>query len=181
MAHICPWWLVYTFDNPIRRLVHDPATIFGPYVTGGMTVLDVGCGRGITTLGLARLVGDSGRVIAVDVQERMLAMVRRRARRAGLSGRITTHRCSFTSLELDEQVDFADLFWMVHEIQDLDRLFAEIHGLLRPGGRMLMAEPVRHVSRDRFDAEVAQAREAGLHRESEPRVRFSHAAVLVRT
>jgi SAM-dependent methyltransferase len=120
-------------------------------------------------------------VIAVDVQDRMLAMVRRRARRAGLSGRVTTHRCTFTSLGVDVQADFVDLFWVVHEIRDLERFFAEIHDLLRPGGRLMMTEPVKHVSRDRFDAEVARAREAGFRRESEPRVRFCHAAVLERT
>jgi ubiquinone/menaquinone biosynthesis C-methylase UbiE len=180
VAHICPWWRVYTFDNPIRRLVHDPAAIFGPYVSAGMTAVDVGCGGGFTTLGLARLVGASGRVIAVDVQEKMLAMVRRRARRAGLSGRITTHQCTFESLGIEDEADFADVFWMAHEVQDRERFFGELHALLRPGGRLLVTEPVRHVSREGFDEEVAQARDAGFRRTAEPQVRFSRAALLER-
>ncbi len=180
VAHVCPWWFVYTFDNPIRGLVHDPAAIFGPYVSPGMTVIDVGCGGGFTTLGLARLVGGSGRVIAVDVQERMLAMVRRRARRAGLSDRIDTHRCTFASLGIEAEADFADVFWMVHEVQDRERFFGELHALLRPGGQLLVAEPRRHVTREMFDEEVAQAREAGFRRTAEPAVRFSHAALLLR-
>ncbi len=180
MAHVCPWWLIYTFDNPIRRLVHDPATIFGPYVSPGMTVVDVGCGGGFTTLGLARLVGASGRVVAADVQERMLAMVERRARRAGLSERISTHLSTLASLGIDVEADFVDVFWMAHEVQDGERFFGEIHEMLRPGGRLLVAEPRRHVSRERFDEEVAQARGAGFRRTAEPAVRFSHAALLER-
>ena len=180
MAHVCPWWMVYTFDNPLRGLVHDTSAIFGPYVSPGMTVVDVGCGGGFTTLGLARLVGAPGRVIAVDVQEKMLEMVRRRARRARLSDRITTHRCTLTSLDLEAEADFANVFWMAHEVQDRERFFGEIHALLRPGGLLLVTEPVRHVGRDAFDAEVSGARQAGFRRTAEPRVRFSHTALLER-
>ena len=53
--HVCPWWLAYTFDNPLRRLIHNPRDIFSGYVKEGMTVMDVGCGMGYFTLGLAEL------------------------------------------------------------------------------------------------------------------------------
>ena len=65
-GHTCPWWLLFTFDNPLRRLVHNPQEILRPYVERGDTVLDVGCGMGSFTLGLAELVGKDGRVIAAD-------------------------------------------------------------------------------------------------------------------
>ena len=65
-AMICPWWLAYTFDHPLRRLVHRPRTLYGAYVCEGMTVCDLGCGLGFNTMGLAELVGPNGRVIAVD-------------------------------------------------------------------------------------------------------------------
>jgi cyclopropane fatty-acyl-phospholipid synthase-like methyltransferase len=38
--------------------------MLGPYVKPGMTVLDVGCGMGFFSIGMARMVGDEGRVIA---------------------------------------------------------------------------------------------------------------------
>lgn len=90
--HVCSWWLAYTFDNPVRRVVHDPARVLAPYVTRGMTVVDGGCGMGFFSIELARLVGDEGAVIATDVQQKMLDAVGARARRAGLSRRIRLRR-----------------------------------------------------------------------------------------
>ena len=55
--HICPWWLCFTFDNPLRRLIHSPETILSKYVRSGDTVLDVGPGMGYFSIPLAGLVG----------------------------------------------------------------------------------------------------------------------------
>ena len=70
--HVCPWWLCYSFDNPLRRLIHNPQRILSPYIKQGMTVLDAGCGMGYFSIGMAKMVGDSGKVIAVDLQQKML-------------------------------------------------------------------------------------------------------------
>lgn len=59
--HTCPWWLLFTFDNPLRSLVQNPQKMLRPYVKQGDIVLDVGCGMGFFTLGLAELVGQDGR------------------------------------------------------------------------------------------------------------------------
>ena len=64
---VCPWWLCYSFDNPLRHLIHDPERLLEPYVKTGMTAVDIGCGMGYFTLGLAKLVGPGGTVIAVDL------------------------------------------------------------------------------------------------------------------
>lgn len=72
MPRICPWWMTYTFDNPLRRLLHDRRRILGPFVRPGMRVADIGCGMGYFTLGLADLVGPQGKVLAVDLQKRQL-------------------------------------------------------------------------------------------------------------
>ena len=78
-GHTCPWWLLFTFDNPLRRLIHDPEKILAPYVESGDAVLDVGCGMGYFSLGLAKLVGPEGKVIAADLQPQMLAGLKKRA------------------------------------------------------------------------------------------------------
>lgn len=88
---VCPWWIGWFLASPFRRLVLDPAPIVAPYVRAGMTVLEPGPGMGFFMLELARLAGHSGRVVAVDVQPRMIAWLRRRARRAGLADRIAAH------------------------------------------------------------------------------------------
>ena len=69
--HICPWWMGYLLANPLRRLLEEPEKLIGPFVKEGMTVVDYGCGMGFFTLPMARLVGPGGKVIAVDVQEKM--------------------------------------------------------------------------------------------------------------
>jgi ubiquinone/menaquinone biosynthesis C-methylase UbiE len=80
IAYVCPWWCAwFSLSNPLRRLVHDPQVIVGPFVEPGMTVLDVGCGVGWFSIPMAQMVGEKGQVIAVDLQPQMLDMLRRRA------------------------------------------------------------------------------------------------------
>ncbi|MFY9643515.1 MAG: hypothetical protein WCD20_15720 [Rhodomicrobium sp.] len=64
---VCPWWMGYLLASPIRKWWQDPARILSPYVRAGMTVLEPGPGMGFFTLEIARLVGPSGRLVAVDV------------------------------------------------------------------------------------------------------------------
>jgi ubiquinone/menaquinone biosynthesis C-methylase UbiE len=150
MAHICPWWGGYFIDNWIRRLLHNPAKIIGPYVKTGMTVMDVSCGMGMFSLAMARMVGDEGRVIAVDLQHKMLDVLRKRAEKVGVAGRIRFHKCEQDHLNINEPVDFALAMLMIHEVPDQQRLLNEIHDCLKPGGRLLIAD-VSLVSRMGFE------------------------------
>ena len=87
-GHVCPWWGGYFIDNWLRRLFHDPDAILRPYVHPGMTVMDVGCGMGLFAIAMARLVGPTGKVIAVDLQQQMLDVLGKRALKAGVADRI---------------------------------------------------------------------------------------------
>ena len=175
--HICPWWMVYTFDNPIRRLIHDPKKIFRPYVESGMTAVDIGCGRGFNSIGLARIVGEQGKVISVDVQQQMLNMLEKRAARAGLDGQIHLHLCESDTLGVQDGVDFVNAFWMVHEVPDAASLLSQIHSVLKPGGKLLVAEPKMHVSPANFEKMIETAEEIGLIECDRPKITFSLAAV----
>jgi len=163
--HVCPWWIGYLLLSPIRRLVESPQKMLGPYVQSGMVVLEPGCGMGYFTLPLARMVGPTGRVVVVDIQERMLQTLERRAQRAGLADRIERRRASDHGLGLDdlaESVDFACAIHLVHEVPDKDGFFREIRAALKPGGRLLLREPKGHVKLAAFDETLARAREAGF-------------------
>ena len=84
-SRIYSWKIAFVLDNPIRRLIHDPQKILGGYIEPGQTVLDLGCGPGTFSIVMAKMVGESGKVIAVDVQEEMLQILRKKAaRQAGL-------------------------------------------------------------------------------------------------
>jgi ubiquinone/menaquinone biosynthesis C-methylase UbiE len=175
--HVCPWWLAYSFDNRLRRLIHRPDLLLRPYVREGMTVLDVGCGMGHFTLGLADLVGSEGQVIAVDLQPEMLKVASARVKQAGLEERVRFHRCQEAELGLDVDADFILTFWMAHEVGRLEGFLSEIHGLLNRGGRYFLAEPIVHVSAEKFRRISAAAVAAGFEAEESPRVRFSRARV----
>jgi ubiquinone/menaquinone biosynthesis C-methylase UbiE len=178
MAHVCPWWGGYFIDNPLRRLLHKPETILGRYVRRGMTVMDFGCGMGIFSIAMAQLVGPEGRVFAVDLQQKMLDVMEKRARKVGVADRITSHPCEATSIGLDEPVEFALAFYSAHEVPDLRRLLAEIHGCLRRSGQLLVVEPIGHVTAKDFEAMVSMAEAIGYRVQERPKVRLSRAAVL---
>ena len=172
-GHTCPWWFVHAFDNPLRRLLQDPARILAGLVEEGQTAVDVGCGAGYFTLSLAEAVGAQGKVLALDLQPRMLEKAHSRAVRRGLEGRIELRPCEPQSLGLAEPVDFVLAFWMVHEVRNQRGFFEEIRAALRPSGRLFIAEPKAHVTRRRFDEMARQAAASGFHVTPGPRVWFS--------
>ncbi len=178
---VCPWWVGYLLVSPLRRLLHNPDTILAGFVTPGMTVLEVGPAMGFFTLPLASLVGPSGRVVCVDVQERMLQALLKRARAAQLTDRLVTRVCGSASLGLDDftgGIDFALAFAVVHEMPDPPRFFADLAQLLRSDARCLVAEPRGHVAAPAFEATLATAWQAGLGLVARPAIRRCRAAVL---
>ncbi|MHB8972353.1 MAG: class I SAM-dependent methyltransferase [Pirellulaceae bacterium] len=179
-GHVCPWWGGYFIDNWVRRLFHDPDTILRPYVHPGMTVMDVGCGMGLFAIAMARLVGPTGKVIAVDLQQQMLDVLEKRALKAGVADRIATHCCEATSIGVREPVDFALSFFSAHEVPDLGRLLYEIHQCLRPQGKLLVVEPRGHVPAQRFESMLVLAGETGFGILARPHVRLSRAVVLAK-
>ncbi len=178
--HVCPWWGGYFIDNPLRRLLHNPEQIVGPYLRAGMTVMDFGCGMGFFSIAMARLVGPQGTVIAVDVQPQMLAVLSRRAKKAGVIQQIRPHLCRPDSLGIDEPVDFVLAFYAAHEVADLRRLFGELHKCLRPGCSILLVEPIVHVNAQEFRQMLATAEQLGFGASAGPRVRLSHSALLTK-
>ena len=181
--HTCPWWLAYSFDNVLRRLFHNSQEMLGPYIGPGGWAADVGCGLGYFSLGLARLVGPQGKVFCLDLQEKMLDGVKRRADRAGLNSCMTLRKVEPDNLGAEDLCDRLDLvlgFWMVHEVADADNFFDQVHHMLKPGGIFFMAEPKMHVDGKAFEAEVDLAERKGLEYQEGPKVAFSRAAVFTK-
>lgn len=164
-SHVCPCWVGYLLLSPLRKLLENPAKLLGPLVRQGMTVLEPGCAMGFFTLPLARMVGPEGRVIAVDIQPRMLAALSRRARKAGLAERIEIRRAQEGSLgigDLRHAVDFAAALHVAHEMPSQSDFFAQIRQALKPGGQLLVIEPKGHVSLENFGRTAAIAESAGF-------------------
>jgi tRNA A58 N-methylase Trm61 len=181
---VCPWWMGYLLLGPLRRAFQDPGQILSPYVRPGMVVLEPGPGMGFFTLELARLVGPAGRIVAVDIQARMLDGLRRRAAKAGLGERVTTRLVQPNSLSVNDlagQVDFVLAFALVHELPNARTFFADAAASLKPGGTLLVAEPTGHVSADAFEDELRAAVAAGLAVQDRPSIRRSRTALLIKT
>ena len=73
MSRVCSHRHVRMLDNFVRPFIHNPVKLFDAYLKPGMSALDIGCGGGFAAIGMARLVGDEGRVVAADVQLEMLS------------------------------------------------------------------------------------------------------------
>jgi len=182
MAHrVCPWWLGYLLASPLRRMMQDPAKVVAPHVAEGMTVLEPGPGMGFFTLELARRVGATGRVVAIDIQPRMLSSLKRRAVRTGLSDRVITRVATAAGLgitDLAGSVDFTLAFALVHELPSPEAFFKEVASASKAQAGLLFAEPSGHVKPEQFETELRAAIDAGFELVSRPTISRSRAAFL---
>lgn len=166
--HVCPYWVGYLLLNPLRKLLENPYKILDPFVQEGMTVLEPGCGMGYFTLPLARMVGPKGRIVAVEIQQKMLSALERRARKEGVLDRIDLRQIGPKGLgveDLSGEVDLTVALHMVHEVPDQSSFFNETRKALKSGGKLLIVEPKGHVSQAQFNQTLAIAEKIGLKSE----------------
>jgi ubiquinone/menaquinone biosynthesis C-methylase UbiE len=106
----------------------------------GMSVCDLGCGNGFYTLELAKIVGKTGKVYAVDIQQEMLHLLDERAKAAGITnvepvlGSATDPRLPPGSQDLILLVD------VYHEFSHPEQMLESMRKALKPGGRIALVE-----------------------------------------
>jgi len=177
---VCPVERAGGLDNTMRRLLQNPAKILAPYLKDGMTALDFGCGPGFFTIEMAQRVGDSGCVIAADIQAGMLQIVGKKIQGTNLEKRVRLHQCAANRLGISAEVDFILMFYMVHEVPHKQALFAEIARILKPGGQVLIVEPPFHVSKYAFRGMIRMASLAGLDSVQGPHLLFNKTVILTK-
>jgi arsenite methyltransferase len=128
--------------------VQSFAGVANPFSLGrlesGQVVLDLGCGAGTDLLVAAQMVGANGRAIGVDMTPAMLERAQRSAAEMGL-GNVELHQSLIESLPLPgESVDIVLSNGVIDLVPDKDAVFAEIDRVLRPGGRLQLADVVIH-------------------------------------
>ena len=110
----------------------------------GSVVLDLGCGAGTDLLIAAQMTGPTGRVIGVDMTTAMLDRARDSAQQMGLEN-VELHESLIESLPLeDASVDIVISNGVIDLVPDKDAVFDEIDRVLRPGGRLQVADVVIH-------------------------------------
>ena len=104
----------------------------------GMSVVDYGCGPGSFTIPAAELVGQEGKVFAVDIHPLAIGTVKQKASRKGLQNVETVLVRGYDSGIEGASIDRVLLIDTIHLIDDPDALFREIHRMLKPDGLLFM-------------------------------------------
>lgn len=162
---LMPWWYGYFLLNPFRKYWHNTNQLLGNYLKPGSKVVDYGCAMGYFSLTMARIVGPSGKIYAFDIQPQMIERVVKRAARAGLSKIVEARWVNGTRSifqDLTGEIDFELLFAVAHEVEDQPALFEELFRMMKPGGLLLFAEPIGHVSQSEFKHSVSLAESSGF-------------------
>lgn len=140
--------------------VESFAGVANPFSLGrieaGAAVLDLGCGAGTDLLIAAQMVGPGGAVTGIDMTPSMLERARASAAEMGRTN-VSLHESLIESLPLpDESVDVVISNGVIDLVPDKEAVFAEIDRVLKPGGRLQVADVILHTevsedARDRID------------------------------
>jgi SAM-dependent methyltransferase len=154
----CPPALSWLLENPLTEGVAGKQLIERLDLRPGMRVLDVGCGPGRLTIPVARAVGPTGHVVAIDIQPEMLRRAQAKAAAAGL-GNIEFHLADVTTGRLEQEgYERALLVTVLGEIPDRARALRAIFRALKPGGLLSVTEviPDPHYQSRRTVGRLAQ-------------------------
>jgi len=169
-------------DHPLRLRYRNPGELLGLFgITPGMTALDLGCGTGLFTEELARLVGGRGTVHAVDIQGPLVETTRERLRERGLADRCHVHHAGAYALPLENQsIDVAIAIAVLGEIPDRLHALLELHRVLKPGARLAISEEVPHPAYMAAGEVRRLAEEAGFQVAAQTGNPFVYSMALVR-
>ena len=136
-----PEFAANIIDNPMRRRIQPPdETAVRHGIEPGMTVLEVGPGNGTYTVATARRVGDSGKVVTVDIEPKMIERVKSRMRSEGIKN-IDARVADVYQLPFDEgSFDVVYMIAVIGEIPDPDRAMAQFHQVLAESGTLVFSE-----------------------------------------
>ena len=158
-------WLV-EIDNPFFTSTRANTIIAHLDLRPGMSALDAGCGPGRLTIPMAREVGPTGRIVALDFQAKMLGRVKLKAERANLTN-IVFHIAKLGNDELHfGSFDRAVLVTVLGEIADPHAALREIFGGLKPGGILAVTEVIADLHFQSRGKVIALASRVGFREKS---------------
>ena len=131
-----PW-----LDRPEREDEEQPAKVIDALeLKGGEVIADLGAGSGYFTFRLAPKVGEKGRILAVEIQDEMIAELKKRIDKNKVAN-VETVKCTESDPKLPEAgVDIVLMVDVYHEIAFPYEVMTAIRKALKPGGRMVFIE-----------------------------------------
>lgn len=124
-------------DNLLRRLFRPPRRFLSRHLGPGDRVADLGCGPGHFTAPMARMVGEDGRVVAVDVDPKAIGRLQRKVARHGIGRVVDVHVASAAEVDfvVTGSLDFVLAEGLLCCMSDHAGAIRQIERILRPGGR----------------------------------------------
>jgi ubiquinone/menaquinone biosynthesis C-methylase UbiE len=137
-----PYQQAAWLEHPLRLRYRNPSTLLGLIgLFSGMSIADLGCGTGLFTEEMARRVGRTGMVHAVDLQLPLITHAQQRVTAAGLDGQVRFHHTGIHTLPLpDQSVDVALMAAVLGELPARTLALDEVRRVLKPGGRLAVSE-----------------------------------------
>lgn len=136
-----PEFMADFIDNPLRRKFQPPfETAIRHGIQEGMRVLDVGPGNGTYTIGAAQRVGSNGKIVAIDIEPKMIARVQKRIALKGIEN-IDARVADVYGLPFeDASFDLIYMITVINEIPNIPKALAEFHRVLKPSGSLVFSE-----------------------------------------
>ncbi|PKP37328.1 MAG: SAM-dependent methyltransferase [Bacteroidetes bacterium HGW-Bacteroidetes-15] len=177
-THLHPLEKAKALESRIRLLLQNPRRILKSYIHSGMTVLDLGCGTGYFTLEIAKYLKNKGKVIASDVQNGMLEVLKQKLVNNELQKLIQIHNNQENTLNLTEKVDFILAFYAFHEMKYIDSITIELQKILKPETKILISEQKFHVSKYTFNTIIQKMENIGFEICERPRIFLSRTVIM---
>jgi ubiquinone/menaquinone biosynthesis C-methylase UbiE len=128
-------------DNPLRRCIQPPdKTAVRHGIQPGMTVLEVGPGNGTYTAAAARRIGNTGKLITIDIEPKMIERIKNKAKEEGITN-IDARVADVYELPFEDgYFDMVYMITVIGEIPEPERAMLEFHRVLKPDGTLVFSE-----------------------------------------
>ena len=117
----------------------------------GFSILDYGCGPGSYTIPAAQLVGESGKVYALDIHPLAIQQVKKVTEKKRMTNIETILSDCDTTLP-DERIDIVLLYDILHDLSEPDKVLAELHRVLKPSGILSVND--HHLTEEEITAKI---------------------------